>query len=290
MSRHQLIQILNADKNFGIGKKNDLLFRLPLDMKFFRETTRGHYVVMGENTLYSLPGGNPLKKRINIVISQDKTHNHRGVLNVHTIPQLHRLIDAMLAYDDVFVTGGASIYRQLLPYSDKVLLTKVEADGGAEVFYPNLDKDPNFKMVASSEPVLDNDLPIRFCTYENKNPLGFGDEPIAGNKVEMTLYNGPFEAMKNGSKDIEMRLYDAKRKTLEVGDRITFTNKETGEKLERTILALAPFDSFDSIYASFPKERLGYREDEAAAPTDMEAYYGPASSYDCDVLAIVLGK
>ena len=80
---NKLIEILNCDSKFGIGKKNDLLFHLPLDMAFFRKTTSGHTVVMGENTLLSFPGSKPLPKRKNIVLSQDPTHNYEGVVNVH---------------------------------------------------------------------------------------------------------------------------------------------------------------------------------------------------------------
>ena len=79
-----IISILNCDKKFGIGKKNGLLFSLPKDMKFFRETTKGHVVCMGENTLLSFPESKPLKNRTNIVLSQDSTHNYEGVINVHT--------------------------------------------------------------------------------------------------------------------------------------------------------------------------------------------------------------
>ena len=79
-----IITILNCDKEYGIGKRNGLLFTLKEDMKFFRETTSGHVVAMGENTLLSFPGSKPLKNRTNIVLSQDVTHNYEGVINVHT--------------------------------------------------------------------------------------------------------------------------------------------------------------------------------------------------------------
>ena len=82
-----IISILNCDKKYGIGKRNGLLFSLPLDMKFFRETTQGHTVCMGENTLLSFPGSKPLKNRLNIVLSQDETHNYEGVVNVHSFQE-----------------------------------------------------------------------------------------------------------------------------------------------------------------------------------------------------------
>jgi len=164
-----IISILNCDEKFGIGKKNGLLFSLPLDMKFFRETTKGHTVCMGENTLLSFPGSKPLKNRKNIVLSQDPTHNYEDVINVHSFEDFLQALKENSVSDDVFVIGGASIYRQTLPYVDKVYLTKVHADGNAEVFFTNLDESPDFVLESASEPVEDNGYEICFTTYRNIN-------------------------------------------------------------------------------------------------------------------------
>jgi dihydrofolate reductase len=138
-------------------------------MKFFRETTQGHTVCMGENTLLSFPGSKPLKNRTNIVLSQDPTHNYEGVINVHSFEDFLRAMKEREISDTVFVIGGASIYRQTLPYVDQVLLTKVNADGGAEVFFVNLDENPDFECIDEGTPMMDGDLEIRFTTYKNKN-------------------------------------------------------------------------------------------------------------------------
>ena len=164
-----IISILNADINFGIGKKNGLLFNLPKDMAFFRETTKGHVVCMGQNTLISFPGSKPLPKRTNVVLSGDVNCNYEGVINVHTFEDFLKTIKEYSLKEDVYIIGGASIYRQTLPYVDKVLLTRVYADGQAEVFFPNLDEDPNFEIVDSSEDIDDGGITIRFVTYINKN-------------------------------------------------------------------------------------------------------------------------
>jgi len=164
-----IITILNCDIKYGIGKRNGLLFSLPLDMKFFREQTKGHVVAMGENTLLSFPSSKPLKNRTNIVLSQDETHNYDGVINVHNFQDFLNKIKEYEEHEVVFIIGGASIYRQTLPYVDKVLLTKVNADGGAEVFFPNLDEMDNFEMVEESEKMIDNGYEIRFTTYINKD-------------------------------------------------------------------------------------------------------------------------
>ena len=164
-----IISILNCDKKYGIGKRNGLLFSLPKDMKFFRETTLNHVVCMGENTLLSFPNSKPLKNRTNIVLSQDPTHNYDGVINVHTFDEFLKAIKEQEKNDIVFIIGGASIYRQTLPYVDQVYLTKVNADGGAEVFFVNLDEEKNFSLIKESEPEMDGDLEIKFTVYQNNN-------------------------------------------------------------------------------------------------------------------------
>jgi len=164
-----IISILNCDKNFGIGRKNGLLFSLPLDMKFFRETTKGHVVCMGSNTLLSFPNSKPLKNRTNVVLSKDIDCNFEGVINVHTFEEFLKIIKEKSTTDDVYIIGGASIYNQTLPYVDKVLLTKVNADGKAEVFFNNLDQNPDFECTDEGKPIMDGELEIRFTTYINKN-------------------------------------------------------------------------------------------------------------------------
>ena len=162
-----IISILNCDKKFGIGKKNGLLFNLPLDMKFFRETTKGHVVAMGENTLLSFPNSKPLKNRTNIVLSKDLDHNYEDVINIHSFEEFIKTIKKYGEEETVFIIGGASIYAQTLPYVDEVYLTKVNADGGAEVFFPNLDENPHFICVDEGTPIMDNGLEIRFTRYKN---------------------------------------------------------------------------------------------------------------------------
>ena len=164
-----IISILNCDINWGIGKRNGLLFVLPLDMKFFRETTRGHVVACGENTLLSFPNSKPLKNRTHIVLSADPTHNYEGVINVHSFDEFLKEIKNHSLNEDVYIIGGASIYNQTLPYVDKVLLTKVNEDGGAEVFFTNLDAHPDFELVEEGKPQDDNGHVIRFTTYKNNN-------------------------------------------------------------------------------------------------------------------------
>ena len=162
-----IISILNCDKKWGIGKKNGLLFTLKEDMKFFRETTLNHVVAMGENTLLSFPNSKPLKNRTHIVLSGDSSHNYEGVINVHTFDDFLRIISEKGQHEDVYIIGGASIYNQTLPYVDLVYLTKVDEDGGAEVFFTNLDELDNFEVIKESDIIKDGEHNIRFLTYKN---------------------------------------------------------------------------------------------------------------------------
>ena len=163
----KIITILNCDKNYGIGKKNGLLFRLPADMAFFKASTSGHVVAMGENTLLSFPGQKPLPNRTNIVLSMDPTHEYAGVTNVHDFNEFVRLIQEASKTDDVFIIGGASIYRQTLPFVDEVWLNKVDADGQAEVFFDRIDENPAFQLFEVRDPVEDNGYVTRLHLYKN---------------------------------------------------------------------------------------------------------------------------
>ena len=163
-----IISILNCDKEYGIGKKNGLLFSLKEDMAFFRRTTLNHVVAMGENTLLSFPNQKPLKNRTNIVLSADETHNYEGVVNVHSFEEFLKIVAKYAQNEDVYIIGGASMYRQTLDYVDFVYLTKVDAIGGAEVFFVNIDADPRFEIISESEPLQDGDYKIKFVTYRNK--------------------------------------------------------------------------------------------------------------------------
>ena len=159
--------IVHADRDWGIVKNGDMMFSLPLDMKFFRETTTGHTVAMGGNTLRSFPGQKPLKNRVNIVISRGQVRD--DCIIVRTMSEFMTEIKSREKDGIVYVIGGAQIYREVLPYCHEALVTKVEAVGGADTFFPNLDENPDFVCVSESEPMDDNGHTIRFTTYLNKN-------------------------------------------------------------------------------------------------------------------------
>lgn len=165
--------IVVVDRNWGIGKNNDLLFHIPADMKFFRETTTGHVVVMGSNTLKSFPGGKPLPNRVNVVLYPGGEKRDDCII----ADSLDELKSILAAYRDreIFVIGGAMFYKTMLPYCERVLVDKVDADGGAQVFYPNLDENPNFKLVKQAEPMESNGYKLTITEYENIATQSFFD-------------------------------------------------------------------------------------------------------------------
>ena len=160
--------IVHADKEWGIGKNNDMMFSLPKDMKFFRETTLGNTVVMGGNTLRSFPNGKPLKNRVNIVLSRGMVRDDCVI--VRSYEELKKEMKSRQG-EEIFVIGGGEVYRELLPYCHEVLVTKVDAVGGATVFFPDLDENPDFICVYESEPIEDNGHSIRFTTYRILNVI-----------------------------------------------------------------------------------------------------------------------
>ena len=163
--------IVAVDKKWGIGKKNDLLFHLPSDMAFFRSMTLDKVIVMGSNTLKSFPGGNPLKKRVNVVLYPGGEKREDCVV----VDSLDELREELKKYpsDDIFIAGGAMFYRTMLPYCDTAYITKVDADGEAEVFYENLDVSPDWVEEKVGEPIFDNGHTIRFCTFKNTKVKDF---------------------------------------------------------------------------------------------------------------------
>ena len=159
--------IVAGDKNWGIGKDNKLLVSIPADMKFFRETTTGNVVVMGRKTLESFPGGLPLKRRTNIVLTKDVNYQVKDAVLVHSVEEL---LQEVKKYDseNVYVIGGASVYRQLLPYCDIAHVTKIDYAYEADSYFPNLDEDPQWEVTASSEEQTYFDLEYTFVKYQRK--------------------------------------------------------------------------------------------------------------------------
>ena len=155
--------IAAVSENWGIGKDNGLLFSIPKDMKFFRETTMGKVVVLGRKNLESFPGGRPLKNRTNIILTRNPDFKCDGAVICHDISELFKL-----PYDrsEMFVIGGEEIYRQLIGFCSECYITKVFETVPADKFMVNLDEDENWRLAEKSEKQEDNGHIIQFCRYE----------------------------------------------------------------------------------------------------------------------------
>lgn len=159
--------ILSADKNWGIGYQNRLLARIPSDMKFFRETTTGNVVVMGRKTLESFPNGMPLKNRTNIVLTGNPEYDVKDAVIVHSKEEL---LEELKKYDTdhVYIIGGESVYRMMLPYCDTVYVTKIDRAFQADTFFPDLDEMDEWAMTEESEEQTCFDLEFTFTKYERQ--------------------------------------------------------------------------------------------------------------------------
>ena len=157
--------IVAVDKNWAIGKNNELLVRIPMDQKFFRETTTGKVVVMGRKTLESFPGKKPLKNRVNIVLTGDHSYQADGAVIVHDMEELHEELKKYPS-EDIYVIGGESIYKQLLDECDVAHITKIDFAYEADAWFPNLDEKPEWKITADSEEQTYFDLEFYFYKYE----------------------------------------------------------------------------------------------------------------------------
>lgn len=155
--------IAAVSENWGIGKDNDLLFNIPKDMQFFRDTTKGKTVILGRKNLESFPNGKPLKNRRNIVLTKDKNFRIEGA---ETAGSIEELLSLDGVGDDAFVIGGESVYKQLLEYCDVCYITKVHEFADCDRFMVNLDESADWELLTESEEIEDNGHIISFCTYK----------------------------------------------------------------------------------------------------------------------------
>lgn len=155
--------IVAVSENWGIGKDNNLLFNIPEDMKFFRETTTGKVVILGRKNLESFPGKRPLKNRTNIILTRNRDFECEGAIVCTSIEEV-----LSLPYDkeEMFVIGGEEIYRQMIKYCDTCYVTKVDKTVPADKFMVNLDEACEWQMTEASEKIEDNGYMIQFCKYE----------------------------------------------------------------------------------------------------------------------------
>ena len=156
--------ILSADRNWGIGYQNKLLVSIPSDMRFFREMTEGKVIVMGRKTLESFPNGLPLKKRVNVVLTHDRSYQVKDAVIVH---DKEELLEELKKYqEDIFVVGGGSVYELLLPYCDTAYVTRIDMEYQADTFFPDLDQE--WELTEESDEQTCFDIEFTFTVYRRK--------------------------------------------------------------------------------------------------------------------------
>ena len=154
--------IVAIAKNNAIGKDNQLLWHISDDLKRFKRLTSGHKVIMGRNTLLSLPRY-PLPNRTNIVITDQPEESFDGCRMVHSIDEAAAMCSAE---EECFVMGGASIYHQFMPLAEKLYITQVDTDFDGDTFFPTIDPTV-WELTEQSEPVTmdDGSFSYRFQTW-----------------------------------------------------------------------------------------------------------------------------
>lgn len=159
--------ILAADEKWGIGKDGDLLCHIPGDLKYFKERTLGKTVVMGRVTLESLPGSKGLPGRRNIVFTKQEDYVAENAETVSSEEELWSTLTGV-APEDIFVIGGEKIYKALLPFCDKIYVTKMYQDFAADRFFVNLDEDVDFEAKELSDIQEENGIKYQFFVYDRK--------------------------------------------------------------------------------------------------------------------------
>ena len=159
--------IVAVDNNWAIGNKNELLVRIPNDHKHFREETTGKVVVLGRKTLETFPQGQPLKNRTNIILTTDRKYQVKDAIIVHSIQEL---LEELKKYndEDIYIIGGESVYRQMLPYCNVAHITKIDHSYEADTYFPNLDQDEEWHITADSDEQTYFDIAYQFVKYERR--------------------------------------------------------------------------------------------------------------------------
>jgi dihydrofolate reductase len=157
--------VVAVSENNVIGKDNQLVWHLPADLKHFKNTTMGHPILMGRKTFESI--GKPLPGRKSIVITRQEDYKAEGCLIAHTVQEA--IEKAKELDDQVYIIGGAEVYKQALPYVDTIELTKIHHSFDGDTYFPAI-KDEEWKIEAKEEHFPDdkNKYSYSFITLTRK--------------------------------------------------------------------------------------------------------------------------
>lgn len=162
-----MIAIVNVTPQWGIGFEDRLLVHIHADMHRFRTLTQHHTIIVGRKTLATFPNGAPLKYRENIVMTRNPAFSVDGAIACADLSALKDLLSDKAPYE-VFVCGGESVYRLLLPYCDKAFVTLSYTDSKADRFFPNLNLNPDWALTSVGEKEYEEDRAYRFLEYRNR--------------------------------------------------------------------------------------------------------------------------
>lgn len=162
--------IVNVTQNWGIGFENRLLVSLRADLKRFAQLTTGKTILLGRKTLATFPGGRPLQNRTNLILSADSGYSVEGASVIRSLDALLQTVKS-LPPEDVWVVGGSSVYRQLLPYCRTAFVTKVLVSPPADCFFPDLDRLAQWTLAQDSPMMEENGIRFQYLEYRNSSPL-----------------------------------------------------------------------------------------------------------------------
>jgi dihydrofolate reductase len=159
--------IAAVDENWGIGYENKLLISIPADMRFFRDETMGKVIVMGRKTFEGLPSKQALINRRNIVLTGNRDYKAKDVEIAHDLNEVLELIQDVPDMD-IYMIGGESVYRQMLPHCSVAHITKIHYAYQADAYFPNLDKDDDWYVEYASEEQTYYNVEYEFYKYVRK--------------------------------------------------------------------------------------------------------------------------
>ena len=159
--------IVAVDSNWAIGNKGQLLVSIPADQKNFRRITTGNTIVYGRKTLETFPQQVVLPNRRNIILSTREDYTVKNAEVAHNREELLELVENE-DKDNVFIIGGASVYKEFLDLCDEAIVTMIEKEYQADTYFPNLDKESEWELVDESDEQVYFDITYTYRTYKRK--------------------------------------------------------------------------------------------------------------------------
>ena len=162
--------IVNVNPYWGIGANGKLLVSVPADLRRFHDLTVHQTIIYGRKTLATFPEGKPLPERENIVLSKTKGFQVEGATVCRSLEELKALLKERYS-EQLWVCGGESVYKLLVPYCEKAYVTFSYTEKKADRFFPNLNRNENWIVSAIEPTVVEGRVPYRFVEYTNTKPL-----------------------------------------------------------------------------------------------------------------------